>query len=188
MAVRDPMPSRRPAVGALAEMSPAYFGLVMATGVVSLASFSMDHTLIASGLFYLNVAQFLILWVLYILRAALHPRRFFGDMVGHLTGPGYFTAVAGTGILASQYMVQRENLAVGAGLWLLAVGLWIGLTYTIFTAFTIKVAIARCRRAASTSSTYGFGSCRTWIAGAAAPSVRRARPTAESTRTSNATG
>jgi tellurite resistance protein TehA-like permease len=139
MAVRDPMPSQPPAaVGALAEMSPAYFGLVMATGVVSLASFSMDHTLIASGLFYLNVAQFLILWVLYILRAALHPRRFFGDMVGHLTGPGYFTAVAGTGILASQYMVQRENLAVGAGLWLLAVVLWIGLTYTIFTAFTIK--------------------------------------------------
>jgi tellurite resistance protein TehA-like permease len=35
-------------------------------------------------------------------------------------------------------MVQRGHLAVGAGLWLLAVVLWICLTYTIFTAFTIK--------------------------------------------------
>lgn len=138
MAVRDRMSSERQAAGGLADMSPAYFGLVMATGIVSLASFFMGHTLVASGLFYLNVAQFLILWVLYILRAVLHPGRFFGDMVSHLAGPGYFTAVAGTGILAGQFMVQRENLAIGVGLWLLAVALWIGLTYTIFTAFTIK--------------------------------------------------
>ena len=129
---------QRLARDALAEMSPAYFGLVMATGIVSLASFHMGHPRIASGLFYLNVAQFLILWILYVLRAVFHPRRFFGDMVGHLTGPGFFTAVAGAGILASQFMVQHENVAAGAWLWLLAVVLWLGLTYTIFTAFTVK--------------------------------------------------
>ena len=99
----------------LAEMSPAYFGLVMATGIVSLASFLMGHRLIASGLFYLNIVQFLVLWALYVLRAVHHPRRFFDDMVGHLTGLGYFTAAAGAGILASQFMIQRENIAIGAG-------------------------------------------------------------------------
>jgi tellurite resistance protein TehA-like permease len=138
MTVPDRMPSQQPAVSALAEMSPAYFGVVMATGVVSLTSFFLGHTLIALVLFYINVAQFLILWVLYILRAVFHSRRFFSDMVSHMTGPGYFTAVAGSGVLASQFMVQRENFAVGAGLWVLAVVLWIGLTYTIFTAFIIK--------------------------------------------------
>jgi len=129
---------QRPAGDALAEMSPAYFGLVMATGIISLASFLMGHPVIAAVLFYLNIVQFLILWVLYILRAIFLPLRFFGDMVGHLTGPGYFTAVAGTGVLASQFMVQHENVTVGAGLWLLAVVLWLALTYTIFTAFTVK--------------------------------------------------
>jgi len=129
---------QRSAADALADLSPAYFGLVMATGIVSLASFLMGHPHIASGLFYLNVAQFLILWVLYVLRAVLRPRRFFGDMFGHLTGPGYFTAVAGAGILASQFMVLRENITVGAGLWLLTIVLWFGLTYTILTAFTVK--------------------------------------------------
>ncbi len=138
---RDRLPHRpglRQAVDALEDMSPAYFGLVMATGIVSLASFLMGNPRIASALFYLNIVQFLILWVLYTARAVFHPRRFFGDMIGHLSGPGYFTAVAGAGILASQFMVQRENVAVGAGLWLLAVVLWLGLTYTIFTAFTVK--------------------------------------------------
>mgnify|MGYP001206655399 FL=1 len=138
MTARYRIPSLRLAKVSLAEMSPAYFGLVMATGIVSLASFFMGHRLVASGLFYLNIVQFLVLWALYVLRAIHHPHRFFGDMVGHLTGPGYFTAVAGTGILASQFMIQGENVAIGAGLWSLEVMLWTGLIYTIFTAFTVK--------------------------------------------------
>ncbi|AZO23590.1 C4-dicarboxylate ABC transporter [Mesorhizobium sp. M1E.F.Ca.ET.045.02.1.1] len=122
----------------LAEMSPAYFGLVMATGIISLAAFMMQHDTIALGLFYLNVGQYAVLCVLYAMRAWRHPRRFFGDMVAHLTGPGYFTTVAGTGIVASQFMVLRENIVVGTALWMLAILLWVCLTYTIFTAFTVK--------------------------------------------------
>ncbi len=122
----------------LAAMSPAYFGLVMATGIVSLAAFLMEHRSVALGLFYLNVAQYAVLCVLYVLRACRHPRRFFGDMVAHLTGPGYFTAVAGTGVLASQFIVIRDNLVVGEALWAVTALLWVGLTYTIFTALTVR--------------------------------------------------
>ncbi len=122
----------------LADMSPACFGLVMATGIVSLAAAMMGHPALALGLFYLNVGQYALLWVLYALRAWCYPRRFFGDMVAHLTGPGYFTVVAGTGILASQFMLLRENLFAGKALWLLAVVLWVCLTYTIFTALTVR--------------------------------------------------
>jgi tellurite resistance protein TehA-like permease len=119
-------------------MSPAYFGLVMATGIVSLAASMMGHPALALALFYLNIVQYGVLWLLYGLRAWHHPRRFFGDMVAHLTGPGYFTAVAGTGILASQFLILQDNLAAGFALWLLAIALWITLTYTIFTAFTVR--------------------------------------------------
>ena len=126
-----------PKAPGLAGLSPAYFGLVMATGIVSLAGFMMGHDLLAKGLFYLNIAQYILLLLLFGLRAILHPRRFFGDMVAHSIGPGYFTLVAGTGILASQFLLMRENIPVGAALWLLAVLLWICLTYTIFTAFTV---------------------------------------------------
>jgi hypothetical protein len=40
---------------------------------------------------------------------ARHTRRFFGDMVDHLRGPGFFTMVAGTSVLASQFMVLTAN-------------------------------------------------------------------------------
>lgn len=116
----------------LEDMSPAYFGLVMATGIVSLASFMMGHRTLALALFYLNICQYAVLCGLYGLRAWRYPKRFFGDMVAHLTGPGYFTTVAGTGILASQFMLLRENVLAGKLLWLLAALLWLGLTYTIF--------------------------------------------------------
>lgn len=122
----------------LAEMSPAYFGLVMATGIVSLAAFMMDYSGLAIALFYLNIAQYILLCLLYALRAWRYPRRFFGDLVAHLKAPGYFTTVAGTGILASQFIILRENTVAGFTLWLLAIVLWIGLTYAIFTAFTVK--------------------------------------------------
>ncbi|MCB1426517.1 MAG: tellurite resistance/C4-dicarboxylate transporter family protein, partial [Notoacmeibacter sp.] len=122
----------------LANMSPAYFGLVMATGIISLAAFMMEYNVLASALFYLNIGQYGLLCVLYGLRAWRYPARFFGDMLTHLTGPGYFTAVAGTGIMASQFMVLRGDLVAGKALWIFAVVLWLGLTYTIFTAFTVK--------------------------------------------------
>lgn len=122
----------------LADLSPAYFGLVMATGIVSLAAFMMDYARLALALFYLNIAQYLILCILYGLRAFRYPSRFLSDMIAHHTGPGYFTVVAGTGILASQFMVLRENVVAGMGLWLLTLILWICLTYTIFTVFTVK--------------------------------------------------
>ena len=94
----------------LADLSPAYFGLVMATGIVSLAASMMEHPSLALALFHLNVGQFAVLSLLYGLRAWRYPRRFFGDMCAHLTGPGYFTMVAGTGILASQFLVLDENV------------------------------------------------------------------------------
>ena len=123
----------------LAAMSPAYFGLVMATGIISLGAFMMGSTRLAFALFYLNIAQYAVLSLLYALRAWRHPRLFFGDMVAHRSASGYFTTVAGTGILASQFLVLHENLLVGLSLWLLALFLWICLTYTIFTALTVRL-------------------------------------------------
>ncbi len=122
----------------LADLAPAYFGLVMATGIISLAAFMMQHPGLAFALFYLNLVQYVTLCVLYALRAWRYPRRFFGDMVSHLTGPGYFTTVAGTGIVASQFFILEEAVVVGTTLWLVAVLLWVCLTYTIFTALTVR--------------------------------------------------
>jgi len=123
---------------ALAGLSPAYFGLVMATGIVSIAAHLLGYAFLSLTLFYLNTVQYVALIVLYAARAWRYPRRFFGDMVSHLSGPGYFTMVAGTNILACQFLVLGKSLTVAMGLWAAAIVLWVLLTYTIFTALTVK--------------------------------------------------
>jgi len=119
-------------------LSPACFGIVMATGIVSLAAGQMDMPGVARVLFRLNLVIYAALWVLTLLRALRHPRLFFGDMVDHLRGPGFFTMVAGTGILGAQVVALAGDHRAGMALWGVAVALWVALTYAIFAGFTVK--------------------------------------------------
>jgi tellurite resistance protein TehA-like permease len=134
---RTDLPERGVLVG-LAELSPAYFGMVMATGIVSLAAHLLGRSGIAQALFALNVAIYAVLWILTALRMVRHSRRFFGDMVDHLRGPGFFTTVAGTSVLGSQSVLLAADDRAGIVLWVVAIVLWIGMTYTIFAGLTIK--------------------------------------------------
>jgi len=122
----------------LAGMSPAYFGMVMATGIVSLAAQLLGMPTTAQLLFQLNIAAFAVLWVLTVLRMVRHPGLFFGDMVDHLRGPGFFTTVAATSVLGSQFVLLADDYRTATVLWVVALLLWVGLTYTIFAGFTIK--------------------------------------------------
>ncbi|MEO8280943.1 MAG: tellurite resistance/C4-dicarboxylate transporter family protein [Ideonella sp.] len=122
----------------LADFSPAYFGMVMATGIVSLAAHMLGWPAIAEALFMLNIAAYSVLWCLTLLRLLRFTRRFFADMADHLRGPGFFTTVAGTAVLGTQFIVIAGSYQAGVAAWVLAGLLWFVLTYTIFTAFTIK--------------------------------------------------
>jgi len=122
----------------LADFPPAGFAMVMATGIVSIASHRQGLPRLAYALFVLNVAAWAVLWVLNLLRAARHPRRFFGDMIVHARAPGYFTAVAATGVLGTHYLVVSDNLLIVGALWALSAALWCALTYTVFVGLTVR--------------------------------------------------
>lgn len=119
-------------------LSPAYFGMVMATGIISIAAQLIDLRLIAHILFYLNCVFYITLWILTILRVIRYPRPFLNDLKDHLSGPGFFTTVAGTGVLGSQFVVLRADYYIATILWAIAAVLWITLTYTVFAGFTVK--------------------------------------------------
>lgn len=122
----------------LAGLSPAYFGMVMATGIVSLAAHLLAMQFVARALFLLNCVVYVVLWFLTILRLVRYPRRCFEDLIDHLRGPGFFTAVAGTCLLGSQFVLLVAECRVAMVLWGLAAVLWVGLTYAIFAGFTVK--------------------------------------------------
>ena len=110
----------------------------MATGIVSLAAHMLAMPRVAQALFWVNLPAYGVLWLLSLARMACHPRRFFGDMTDHRRGPGYFTVVAGTAVLGSQFVLLANDYRAGTVLWVLALALWTGLTYTIFAGLTVK--------------------------------------------------
>jgi len=122
----------------LTTLSPAYFGMVMATGIVSLAANRIGLSLVAWVLFAVALTAYLVLWGLTIARIIRHRVSFFRDMIDHLRGPGFFTMVAASSILGSEFVILAHNANAGFAFWWMAVILWFGLTYTIFTALTIK--------------------------------------------------
>ncbi|MCC6192968.1 MAG: tellurite resistance/C4-dicarboxylate transporter family protein [Burkholderiales bacterium] len=119
-------------------LSPAYFAMVMATGIVSLAAHLLDMPRTADALFRLNVVAYAVIWLLAALRAVWFPRELWHDLIDHRRGPAFFTSVAGSGVLGSQFILLANDFVIAKFLWILALALWIGLTYTVFTALTIK--------------------------------------------------
>jgi tellurite resistance protein TehA-like permease len=117
---------------------PGYFALVMATGIVSIAAFTLGMPLIAQVLFALNVAAYAILASLLLLRIVRYPRDVLADLGDHGRGPGFFTVVAGTCVLGSQWIIVGGQPAVARVLWLVGIGLWFLVMYAFFTATIVR--------------------------------------------------
>ncbi|MBS0389489.1 MAG: C4-dicarboxylate ABC transporter, partial [Proteobacteria bacterium] len=115
----------------VADLSPAYFAMVMATGIVSLSAQMLGMPRLAFALFLLNGAAYVTIWTLYLLRIGWFGRAVLSDLTDHQRGPGFFTAVAASGILGSQFVLIAGNYHVAAALWVLAIVLWVSLIYTI---------------------------------------------------------
>ncbi|MEZ4588384.1 MAG: tellurite resistance/C4-dicarboxylate transporter family protein [Gemmatimonadales bacterium] len=120
------------------DLSPSYFALVMATGIVSIGCEMLGLGVVAVALFAINVVAYPVLWLLTGWRLARFPARLLGDLTDHQRGLGFLTAVAATGVLGAQLIVLFDGFAAATVLLVFAALLWVVLTYTIFTALTIK--------------------------------------------------
>ena len=120
------------------ELSLAYFAMVMATGIVSIAAFMLDMTLVSKALFAVNIVAYIVLTILTILRLVWFPHLFFSDLVDHQRGPGSFTFVAGSCVLGSQFIIIAGDYTIAVVLWVVGALFWIVLTYGIFAALSVK--------------------------------------------------
>ncbi len=127
-----------PPPAGIAAMHPAYFALVMATGIVSIASELMGLHLVAVALFALNLGFYPLLWILTIARIVRHRDRVRADLTHHGRAVGFFTTVAATCVLGSQCLVIGESLTAAIALWCAGIGLWAIFVYGVFTALTVK--------------------------------------------------
>ena len=78
-------------------LSPAYFALVMATGIVSIAADREGFRTIAAVLLWLNVGQYLVLWILTSWRLLRYRRALVADLTDHRVGAGILLCSGGHG-------------------------------------------------------------------------------------------
>lgn len=123
----------------IGNLSPSYFAMVMATGIVLVATYFLGLEEIAYPLFWLNVVLYIILCCCTILRFIWFRKKLLHDLFDHLSGMGFFTTVAATSLLGAQFIQLTESYHIAFFLWIVAIALWLILTYTIFTNLTIKI-------------------------------------------------
>ena len=122
----------------VADLYPGYFALVMATGVISVASYQLGFYWLGWLLFGINLVAFGILWLLTIARSTAFLPRLIADLLDYCRGPGFFTIVAATCVVGIQIMTLTRNLLAPAILWVVATVLWFVLIYTFFAAVTVR--------------------------------------------------
>lgn len=131
------LPFKKWLIDGVRGLSPAYFALVMATGIVSIASGRAGLRTIAAVLLWLNVGQYLLLWILTAWRLLRYRGALLDDLTDHQSGPGFLSAVAATSVLGNQ-LILIGAYDIALVLWIFGLFLWIVLTYAIFTSLTIK--------------------------------------------------
>ncbi len=116
---------------------PGYFGLIMATGIVSLAMHFQSFPGLPELLLWLNVISYVAVWGITIVRLVRFRSALIADLTHHARGVTFLTTVAGTNVLGVQFAVLTPFIAVASGLWVFGVLLWIVLIYTFFAAVTV---------------------------------------------------
>jgi tellurite resistance protein TehA-like permease len=138
MSATEPPTLARRLAGAVENLFPGYFALVMATGIVSIASALCNLMWIARVLLALNLAAYAVLSLCVLLRILFYTRRVLEDLRDHSRGPGFFTLVAGTCVLGSQLLVVAKEPSPALILWFVGVGLWVLVMYAFFTAVVVR--------------------------------------------------
>lgn len=110
---------------------PAYFAMVMATGIVSIAFEAMDFSVIAKVLFILNLGFYTVLCIVLIARMAFFLPDLMADFLALRRAWLFLTFVVGTNTVGMQLLVFQQAAGLATLLWLVALLGWIVCIYSI---------------------------------------------------------
>lgn len=120
---------------------PAYFAMVMSTGIISIASNMLGFKGIAYGLFYLNIAAYAIILSLQLLRVKMFWSNLYSDLSNPKLSLVFFTTVAGTNVLGAQFATIANLLCVAKIFWYFGIFLW-----TIVSLSTFSILFLKCEQ------------------------------------------
>jgi tellurite resistance protein TehA-like permease len=121
----------------LETLHPAYFSMVMATGIVAIATMLNDVPVVPIVLFWLNAAVFIVLLVATGTRMVRYRDAIVADIRDHSRSVGFFTIVAAFGVFGSELVLQEHAIGVAVAFWIVAAALWFVVTYGILAVLTV---------------------------------------------------
>lgn len=116
---------------------PAYFAMVMATGIISIALYLTGSTTFSFILFYLNLILITGLIGVFTYRCIFYFKDVSNDFRSYLKGPGFFTIVAALCIVGNQFILLNRDIATATVLLIVAAILWILIGYGFFFNITV---------------------------------------------------
>lgn len=122
----------------LETLHPAYFALVMATGIIAIDAHLHDVPWVPTALFWLNAVFLAGVAGATGARIVRYPEAFAADMRSHSRGVGFFTAVAAFGVFGSQLVLQMDAIGLATLFWVVAAALWFVITYGVLALLTIQ--------------------------------------------------
>lgn len=121
-----------PYLGDLAYFPSGYFTLVMATGIISIAAHLISYLLFAEITLYINVAAFVLLSLVLILRLLFYKRDVVHDFYDGKKNMGFLSFPAACCIIGSQFVLIANNGSFGIFFFVMGLVSWLFLIYGLF--------------------------------------------------------
>lgn len=122
----------------LKTLHPAYFALVMATGIVSIATYLHGVPVLPKVLFWLNALFLAGLAAATGARILRYPRSFAADIQSHSRGVGFFTSVAAIAVFGTELVLLMDAAGIAVVFWIAAAALWFMTIYGVLAVLTVK--------------------------------------------------
>ena len=119
-------------------LHPAYFAMVMSTGIISIASKLLGFTGIAYALFYINIAAYAILLPFQTIRVFVFWDNLYKDLCNPKLSLVFFTTVAATNVLGAQFITIVNQPEIAKIFWYFGIFLWVAVSLFAFSILFIK--------------------------------------------------
>ena len=127
-----------PITNSIKGLHPAYFAMVMSTGIISIASKLLGFTGIAYGLFYINIVAYAIILPFQIIRVFVYWDNLYKDLCNPKLSLVFFTTVAATNVLGAQFITIVNQPEVAKIFWYFGIFLWLTVSLVSFSVLFIK--------------------------------------------------
>ena len=127
-----------PITNSIKGLHPAYFAMVMSTGIISIASKLLGFTSIAYALFYINIAAYAILLPFQTIRVFVFWDNLYKDLCNPKLSLVFFTTVAATNVLGAQFITIVNQPEIAKIFWYFGIFLWVAVSLFAFSILFIK--------------------------------------------------